>query len=382
MAMKVKEKKVELIELFYDLIYVYAISKMTLVLEEPLHGEITPEPMFVYFTSSLVIIQAWVSMTRYVNYYATWRWYEYVLVMINMFAVVMMSNTVSKDYLEGSLAFTASMILMTACVAILYLIQVRTNKENTSTARYLLRTQLAVIVIFAASLLVNISGYREESLIINVFAIAVAFVVPFLKHNEDDLKILSLPHLIERLELLTIITFGEGIVGITGFFTITEFEDVSIFVFAIVILMFGSYVTQVHYLCNHHQVARTNAIILSHYLIIVAINMVTVGLLYFESLEMDHQFTAMLMVGSLALFHVFLFTTSRYYHEGFAFTWKDWVISILIMAVGALIVFGFMESPYGFLVGSVSIAGGNFILLLHKYKANRSVYVINANEDR
>lgn len=33
--MKVKEKKVELIELFYDLIYVFAISKMTLVIEEP-----------------------------------------------------------------------------------------------------------------------------------------------------------------------------------------------------------------------------------------------------------------------------------------------------------------------------------------------------------
>lgn len=30
--MKVKEKKVELIELFYDLIYVYAISKLTMLI--------------------------------------------------------------------------------------------------------------------------------------------------------------------------------------------------------------------------------------------------------------------------------------------------------------------------------------------------------------
>ncbi len=34
----VKEKKVELIELFYDLVYVYAISRMTLILEEPEGG--------------------------------------------------------------------------------------------------------------------------------------------------------------------------------------------------------------------------------------------------------------------------------------------------------------------------------------------------------
>lgn len=36
--MKVKEKKVELIELFYDLIYVYAISQLTLLIEEPEGG--------------------------------------------------------------------------------------------------------------------------------------------------------------------------------------------------------------------------------------------------------------------------------------------------------------------------------------------------------
>ena len=36
--MEVKHKKVDLIELFYDLIYVYAISKLTLLIEEPEGG--------------------------------------------------------------------------------------------------------------------------------------------------------------------------------------------------------------------------------------------------------------------------------------------------------------------------------------------------------
>ena len=38
--MEVKEKKVELIELFYDLIYVYAISRLTLLIEKPENGVI------------------------------------------------------------------------------------------------------------------------------------------------------------------------------------------------------------------------------------------------------------------------------------------------------------------------------------------------------
>lgn len=33
--MNVKEKRVELIELFYDLICVYAVSRLTLLIEEP-----------------------------------------------------------------------------------------------------------------------------------------------------------------------------------------------------------------------------------------------------------------------------------------------------------------------------------------------------------
>ncbi len=47
--MNVKEKTVELIELFYDLIYVYAISKLTMLIEEPESGIILLSGFFRYF---------------------------------------------------------------------------------------------------------------------------------------------------------------------------------------------------------------------------------------------------------------------------------------------------------------------------------------------
>ncbi|MCI6794487.1 MAG: hypothetical protein MR581_00645 [Lachnospiraceae bacterium] len=46
--MAVKEKKVELIELFYDLIYVYAISRLTMLIEEPEDGIIPLSGFFRY----------------------------------------------------------------------------------------------------------------------------------------------------------------------------------------------------------------------------------------------------------------------------------------------------------------------------------------------
>lgn len=49
--MEVKTKPVELIELFYDLIFVYAISKLTALISEPINGVIPPYNfcLFDYF---------------------------------------------------------------------------------------------------------------------------------------------------------------------------------------------------------------------------------------------------------------------------------------------------------------------------------------------
>ena len=65
--MAVKEKKVELIELFYDLIYVYAISRLTMLIEEPEGGIIPLSEFFRYLVACFVILQAWLYMTNYIN---------------------------------------------------------------------------------------------------------------------------------------------------------------------------------------------------------------------------------------------------------------------------------------------------------------------------
>ena len=60
---EVKTKPVELIELFYDLIFVYAISKLTALISEPIGGIIPPYNFFAYLITSFVILQAWLYFT-------------------------------------------------------------------------------------------------------------------------------------------------------------------------------------------------------------------------------------------------------------------------------------------------------------------------------
>lgn len=56
--MQIKEKSVSLFELFGDLIYVYAISRMTLLIEHPEGGIIPGAALFSYLIVSLVVLQA------------------------------------------------------------------------------------------------------------------------------------------------------------------------------------------------------------------------------------------------------------------------------------------------------------------------------------
>lgn len=44
--------------------------------------------------------------------------------------------------------------------------------------------------------------------------------LPFFIRGKFDISIISFPHLVERFELVTIITFGECVVGMTGFFDV------------------------------------------------------------------------------------------------------------------------------------------------------------------
>lgn len=126
--MEVKVKSVELIELFYDLIFVYAISKLTSLVSEPVGGIIPPYGFFAYLITSFVILQAWLYFTNYVNRYGRWKWYDYALACVNMISVIYMANTISTDWATMALPFDLPMLILLLTVVILYSIQAK--KEN------------------------------------------------------------------------------------------------------------------------------------------------------------------------------------------------------------------------------------------------------------
>lgn len=357
-----------MIELFYDLIYVYAISKLTLLIEEPEGGIIPLSGFLRYIVVCFVILQGWLYLTNYVNRYGRWKWYEYALTAVNMTATVYMANTISIQWNEMSLTFNLAMLVMLLCVAAMYFIQTRLKEQDTGAAKNSLIILAVDCLLYFVAFLASAFHADDVVLWLDVAAVLVGAFLPFFIRGKFDISIISFPHLVERFELITIITFGEGVVGMTAFFDVNNFSLRPILVFAVILALFGCYVTQIHYLCNHHRVERSLRLMFSHYFIVIAVNLITIAFKFLENPESLRLFTAILMTSALVLFFVAIYANGIYYHDGFTFTKKDISISAVALIVGAVVMIIGRDSMYAFLCGTLITTFGNFAILLFKYK--------------
>lgn len=366
--MKVKVKPVELIELFYDLIFVYAISKLTALVSQPVNGIIPPYGFFAYLITSFVILQTWLYFTNYVNRYGQWKWYDYVLACVNMISVIYMANTISNDWTSMAFPFDLAMLILLLTVVILYLIQARKEKSMVGAAGNSITILAVVCTIYVIALLSIFFNFSQYVIWINVVAVLTGAFLPFFIRGKFDKSIISFPHLVERFELLTIITFGEAIVGLTHFFDTTNFNFVPVLVFLIVLTMFGSYVIQIHNLMEHHRVERSLRLMFSHYFIVISINLMTVALELIHSGEVNHYFASGLMIVSLIIFYIFIMANKEYYKQNIKLTKKDIILMIIATVMGMAIMLIFISNLYAFLIGSLVITFGNFGVLLSKQK--------------
>ncbi|MDE5758467.1 MAG: low temperature requirement protein A, partial [Allobaculum sp.] len=210
--MQVKEKKVEMIELFYDLIYVYAISKMTKLIETPKNGVIPLFEFFHYFVVCFVILQAWLYLTNYINRYGSWKWYEYGFTMINMVATIYMVNTIQENWEVMAQPFNLSMLVMLLCVVALYLIQIFKKEQDIGAAKNILVNLSIICSLYCLAFIASFFQFSKIIFWMDTIAVLAGAFLPSIIRGNFDIQIISFPHLAERFELITIITFGEGVV--------------------------------------------------------------------------------------------------------------------------------------------------------------------------
>ena len=279
MTTLIKHKRVEFSELFYDLVFVFAISKATALIH-PLHsGVVAWDSLLDFFISVMVIINSWMIQTIYTNRYGTNSLFNMVIMFINMGLMLFISNMIGYNWQQWFYYTCWAVGALTLTLFFQYLVEFfRESTDNTdreSIKGFLWLTGLQSLGVYLAALFPIYVGVY-----IFIASILLTFIVPIFLITKDEHFQVNLPHLIERVSLLVIITFGEMVVGLASFFTVENFSIYSVLNFVIMLSLFLFYFGEFDHAIDEGSSQKGLFVIYSHYPIFIGLMLMTVSMGY------------------------------------------------------------------------------------------------------
>src|SRR6185436_11102690 len=219
----IENRKISWLELFYDLVYVIAISKITHLFSA--HPGLSALPMYIYLFS--MIFWGWLNGSMYHDLHGSPGIRTRLMTLWQMMAVAALIVCLSSS--TETITFRSTIALMVLQVFISYLwwsVGIY-DKAHRVYSRY-----YTGCFLFATSLLF-ISLFTEGETTSMLFWVALIFnflpaflVITVLKQKNEDFSLS--PNMVERLGLFTIIVFGECVLGVINSITKLEHLDTGV----------------------------------------------------------------------------------------------------------------------------------------------------------
>lgn len=307
----IKHKRVEFTELFYDLVLVFAISKTTALIHHLHDGILTWSSLFDFLMSLLVLVNSWMIQTVYTNRYGKNSLFNMVIMFINMGLLLFISNMIGHDWQLYFHSFCWAVGTLSLTLFFQYLVEYYRKStdavDRKSIKGLLLMTGLRTFGVYLAALLpLNLGIY------VFVLSILLTFIMPITITRKAKYFQVNLPHLIERISLLVIITFGEMIMGLANFFTIENFSIYSLLYFIIMLSLFLFYFSQFDHAIDEASNQKGIFLIYSHYPIFIGLIMMTVSMSFLLNPEANHLFVTSFFYIGLGLFQAAVLANGPY----------------------------------------------------------------------
>ena len=311
MTTLVKHKRVNYSELFYDLVFVFAISKVTALIHHLHNGILTWNSLLDFFMSVLLLINAWMIQTVYTNRYGKNSVFNMVIMFINMGLLLFISNLIKDDWQQYFHYVCWAIGTLTLTLFFQYLVEFfkksTDNVHRESIKGFLWITGLRSLEIYLAALLPIYIGVY-----ILYASILLTFITPITSISKDDHFQIVLPHLIERISLLVIITFGKMIMELANFFTIENFSIYSVLYFIIMISLFLFYFGQFDHAIDEESNQKGLFLIYSHYPIFIGLLMMTVSMSFLLNPETNLLFATSFFYIGIGLFQAAVLANGPY----------------------------------------------------------------------
>lgn len=340
----IKHKRVEFSELFYDLVFVYAISKTTALIHHLHHGVLLLDAIFGFLMTLLVLVNCWMIQTVYTNRYGKNSLFNMVVMFVNMAMLLLISNMITNDWQSYFHTFCWTIGTLPLTLFFQYLVEYL--RKSTSSANrksikgFLWMTGLRTVLVYLAALLPIHLGIH-----VYMTGIFLTFIMPVLLTRKVSHFQINLPHLIERISLLVIITFGEMIMGLADFFTLEHFSIHSILYFIIMVNLFMNYFGQFDHAIDEKGENKGIFLIYSHYPIFIGLIMVTVSMSFLVNPEANHFFATSFFYAGIGLFQAAVLSNGRFNKSYLRYNKFFYGFQAGIFLLGLVFSFLFSASP-------------------------------------
>ncbi|WP_433749441.1 low temperature requirement protein A [Paenibacillus amylolyticus] len=337
------EKKVTWLELFYDLLFVAAVSKAGHVLLHAEHGVITFEYLMKFVLIFIPVWWAWVGQTLFINRYGQDILIHRIFLILQLLSVMVMTASLSTHFDQYYLSFFVGYIGSRAFTAIQYLTVHKSKSEyQQKAARYLGICFLIGILISSGSLFFD-SWLRYLILYVGI---AVDIVLPLIGRKNLVKVPVQTHHLLERFALFTLILLGESVVSIIAVLQADHWDMKSIlfaaFTAIFVIAMWWQYFDNVEKKVSKEIQTAGQAIIYGHLFIYISMSMIAASIQLLYQNQLNYVFMLGFVFGSTLLY--FLSTTlvfHRYRHAHLRLGPRH-----LAVMVGLLVAFVLVDLVY------------------------------------
>ena len=377
MEHKEADKKVELSELFYDLVFVYAVSKSTELIHHLQGGVLRPFVFFTFAVAFVILVNTWMYQTMFTNRYGANGILDNLTLFIQMGLVLILANSMTTDWGSSFVPFTVSAGLLSVILALQYvIIYIKTQDKND---KQVSKVFLSILGIRSAIILSSLLFPHDIGVVISLLGILVGLVAPMFFVSKMKERPVNFPHLTERLSLLAIITFGEMIVGVATYFEWASLSGASVFVLLTVIMMFLLYVMQFDRVVDRHKENVTGvAMVYLHYPIYFGIILTNVAFSYLLDPDINRAFSVWFLFGGILLFTIGVSLGDLYQKQKTSITTKAGVwLALIVLALIASLVLPVGTDVVIIITGIVTTANLVYMLLIEKRRRSAvNLYIV------
>lgn len=310
-----EEKKVEYLELVYDLIFVYLIGRNSSLVQHVENGFINWSLFLTYILGTLVIIQIWNYSTFFINRYGTNGIRDHILVFVNMYLLYYMADATRSNWQDYFYRYNIAWGLIMLNIGVQYIIKYVKNGKTAPWENAHIKWNIWILMIQAGIIFISLPVYALTHIPLSPLALLFGIVINCVAGGVHSLVAIDFAHLTERAMLYVVFTFGEMIIAIAGYFS-GSFSLInvyfSLFSFMIVVGLFLSYEMFYNYLVDREMQTNGMTYMLFHVFMILALNNITLALEFMREEEIDPLPKVIYMTAALLTFYIFLLLMGRF----------------------------------------------------------------------